>query len=145
MPFYLSEIETRKQLIDKELSAAGWGDAEKVRVEVLIYAVAEESDGFADYVLLDSRGNPLAIVEAKKTSRDELSGKRQAADYADAIERKTGFDPFIFLTNGKEVQFWDRAASAPRKVSGFYSQADLERMEKAEAILADFKDKDMPR
>jgi len=70
----------------------------------------------------------LAVVEAKHTSRDEIAGKRQAADYADAIKSKHRQDPFIFLTNGKEIQFWDRERYAPRKVSGFYTRDDLERL-----------------
>lgn len=70
----------------------------------------------------------MAVVEAKHTSRDEIAGKRQAADYADAIKSKHRQDPFIFLTNGKEIQFWDRERYAPRKVSGFYTRDDLERL-----------------
>lgn len=52
----------------------------------------------------------------------------QAADYADAIKAKFGQDPFIFLTNGKEIQFWDRERYALRRVSGFYTRDDLERL-----------------
>jgi type I restriction enzyme R subunit len=78
--------------------------------------------------LLDKNNQPLAIVEAKKTGRDALSGKRQASDYADHIQKRFGFDPFIFLTNGKEIEFWDRANYPPRKVSGFYTIEDLERL-----------------
>lgn len=86
------------------------------------------SEQFADYVLLGSDNKPLAVVEAKRTSRDELAGKRQAADYADAIKAKFGHDPFIFLTNGKEIQFWDRDRYPPRKIAGFYTRDDLERL-----------------
>ncbi len=35
-------------------------------------------------------------MEAKRTSRDELSGKRQTADYEDNLKNQFGFDPFIF-------------------------------------------------
>lgn len=83
---------------------------------------------FVDYVLLDSDGVPIALVEAKRTSRDALAGKRQAADYADQIKRRFGVDPFIFLTNGTEIWFWDRERYPPRRVSGFYTLEDLERL-----------------
>jgi hypothetical protein len=63
------------------------------------------SNEFADYALLDRLGRPLAIVEAKKSSRDALSGERQAADYADALRAKHGIDPFVFLANGDEIWF----------------------------------------
>ncbi|MDD2769823.1 MAG: DEAD/DEAH box helicase family protein [Methylococcus sp.] len=100
--------------------------------EVMLQAAEPEGtygqEQFADYVLLGSDGKPLAIVEAKRSSRDELSGKRQAADYADIIKAKFGYDPFVFLSNGQEIQFWDRVRYPPRKVAGFYTRDDLERL-----------------
>ena len=63
---------------------------------------------FADYVLLGRDGRPLAVIEAKRTSRDAIDGKRQASDYADRICSQFGVDPFIFLANGQTVHFWDR-------------------------------------
>ena len=50
-------------------------------------------------------GRPWAIVEAKRTSREALEGKRQAADYADRICAAHHFEPFIFLTMGKKYFF----------------------------------------
>ncbi len=84
-------------------------------------------DQFADYALLGSDLKPLAVVEAKRTSRDELAGKRRVVDDAEAIKAKTGIDPFVFLTNGKEIQFWDRDRYPPRNIAGFYTRDDLER------------------
>ena len=34
--------------------------------------------GYADYVLWDDNGNPLAVIEAKKTSVDPERGRQQA-------------------------------------------------------------------
>lgn len=50
-------------------------------------------------------GKPLAIIEAKRTSRDSLAGQRQASDYSDRIREIYGVEPFIFLTNGREIWF----------------------------------------
>jgi type I restriction enzyme R subunit len=44
------------------------------------------ADAFADYALLDRLNRPLAVVEAKRTSRSPVEGERQAAD-SDEIER----------------------------------------------------------
>ncbi|RQY65625.1 type I restriction endonuclease subunit R [Burkholderia stagnalis] len=130
---YSSEAATRIQLIDAQLARAGWSKSRRTLIEEFV-VTAQGPEGsysgqqFADYVLLGSDGKPLAVVEAKRTARDELAGKRQAADYSDVIKAKFGQDPFIFLTNGKEIQFWDRERYAPRKVSGFYTRDDLERL-----------------
>ena len=83
---------------------------------------------YADYLLLDSFGAPLAIVEAKRTSKDPHLGQKQAEMYADDIKRQTGKDVFIFLSNGYQIIFWDRERYSPREVKGFYAREDLERL-----------------
>lgn len=128
-----NEATTRVQLIDAQLAHAGWNKSRRSLIEEFVLAAQANEAGyngqqFADYVLLGGDGKPLAVVEAKRTSRDELAGKRQAADYADVIKAKFSQDPYVFLTNGKEIQFWDRDRYAPRKVSGFYTRDDLERL-----------------
>lgn len=128
-----TEAQTRSSFIDIQLAHAGWTKNRYSLVEKFSLDVSEPnenniSEQFSDYVLLGSDGKPVAIVEAKRSSRDELAGKRQAADYADAIKSRFGLDPYIFLTNGKEIQFWDRERYAPRKVAGFYTRDDLERL-----------------
>lgn len=129
----INEQTTRAQYIDTQLAQAGWSRGRcAVLEEFLVSAVGQKGERsreqFVDYVLLDSNNKPIALVEAKRSSRDELAGKRQAADYADAIKATFGEDVFIFLTNGKEIQFWDRMRYAPRKVAAFYTRDDLERL-----------------
>jgi type I restriction enzyme, R subunit len=131
----LNEAQTRQQLIDQQLARAGWGMAERRMLEEYPLSIAEaepdygqQPQEFADYVLLGRDGKPLAVIEAKRTSRDALAGKRQASDYADRIRNYFGFDPFIFLTNSQTVLFWDRNRYPPRGVSGFFTREDLERL-----------------
>jgi type I restriction enzyme, R subunit len=133
IPSGRNEASTRADLIDVQLSRAGWSKNRRMLVEELSLQTAAPSgaygaEQFADYVLLSSDGKPIAVVEAKRSARDELAGKRQAADYADALAAKFFEEPFIFLTNGKEIQFWDRGRNAPRKIAGFYTRDDLERL-----------------
>lgn len=127
-----TEQQTRGRLIDRDLARAGWTAARRTLIEEFALAAHSDIPGdspeFADYALLGSDGKPIAVVEAKRTSRDELAGKRQASDYADRIKARFGIDPFIFLTNGKEIQFWDRDRYPPRKIAGFYTRDDLERL-----------------
>jgi type I restriction enzyme, R subunit len=133
-----SERHTRQTHIDDQLGRAGWAvGSRRVMEEFLIenstlvcaplesYKVVNE---FADYVLLDRLDRPLAIVEAKRSSRDPLEGERQAADYANALREKHGADPFVFLANGDEIWFWHRNLYPPRKVSGFFNEDDLTRL-----------------
>ena len=71
----------------------------------------------------------MAIVEAKKTSRDARVGQEQARQYAENIQKNSGKDmPFVFYTNGHDIYFWDTEKYPPRKVYGFPTKKDLERM-----------------
>lgn len=132
-----NEQTTRKQRIDHQLARAGWGKGSLSFVEEFLLKDSEikdpttpyiAGDEFVDYALPDAARRPLGIVEAKKSSRDALEGERQAADYADRIEKIYGVSPFIFLANGKEILFWHRGLYPPRKVSGFFSREDMERL-----------------
>ncbi|WP_219847206.1 DEAD/DEAH box helicase family protein [Burkholderia multivorans] len=128
-----TETETRARRIDVDLARAGWSAPRRNLLEEVLLRTAEPTPEygdvrFADYVLLDVSRNPIAVVEAKRSARDELAGKHQSAEYADAIRAKTGTDPFIYLTNGRDIQFWDRDRYPPRRVAGFHSPEDLERL-----------------
>jgi len=137
----LNESETRQQIIDKRLSKAGWNvkDPSEVTEELDIRVDEKrlretrgryEGHLFADYALLGKDGYPLAIVEAKKTSRDAEEGKEQAFIYAKEIQKiNPGKDiPFVTYTNGYEIHFWDTERYPPRKVYGFPTRDDLDRI-----------------
>ena len=134
-------------MVDDLLRQTGWDPADKSQVltEVSIrettWMIAEPpssygapssrstSDGDeiptgrADYVLLDRRGRPIAIVEAKRSAIEPYTAKQQALPYA----KKIGA-PFIFLTNGELIYFWDYGNDDARIVNSFYSRRDLERL-----------------
>ena len=73
-------------------------------------------------------GKPIAIVEAKRESRDPLEGERQAEEYADRIEAGDQVVPFIYLANGNQIWFLDRGRFPIREISQFYTPDDLERL-----------------
>ncbi|MDO9537561.1 MAG: DEAD/DEAH box helicase family protein [Thermoplasmata archaeon] len=142
----LNEFQTRKQKIDVLLREQGWivGDKSRVIIEVDTkqsdfnkrdYRTVSETlkndmeSKYADYLLLDSIGRPLAIIEAKRTCKDPiLAAQKQAEEYADDIKAQMGRDVIIFLSNGYEIWFWDRERYPQRMVKGFFAQRDLERM-----------------
>lgn len=125
----LNEAQTRKKLIDVLLEQAGWevcGSKVVKEYKIENYKGENGKVGFADYVLLDKKDNPIAVVEAKKTMVDPYVGQQQAKSYADGIEVQTGIRPIIYFTNGYETHMWDDKYSAPRLVWGFYTLEDLE-------------------
>ena len=134
-------------VIDDLLRQADWDPADKSQVltEVSIqdtsWMVAEpvapygsgpsrkthENDeiptGRTDYVLMDGRGHPLAIIEAKRSAIEPYTAKQQSLPYAKRIG-----SPFIFLTNGDLIYFWDYGNDDARIVNSFFSRRDLERL-----------------
>jgi diadenosine tetraphosphatase ApaH/serine/threonine PP2A family protein phosphatase len=81
-----------------------------------------------DYVLWGGDGKPLALVEAKRTSRDSMEGQRQAELYANCLEQRYGQRPLIFLSNGYRHRLWDDLRYPPREVQGFYKKDELETL-----------------
>ena len=128
-PEDISEFLTRKKYIDVDLKLLGWVFGDDVREEVELFGMPNnEEKGFADYVLYGKDRLPLAIIEAKRTSKDPKIGTHQAKLYADCLERMTGSRPMMFTTNGFETYLWDDVVSPQRKVSGVFSKADLEKL-----------------
>ena len=130
------EATTRTLLIDSLLASAGWNVAAKeestseVGKEIEVRDQPTDSGiGYADYVLWDDNGNPLAVIEAKKTSVDPERGRHQAKLYADGLEKTYGHRPVIFYTNGFDIWIWDDAQGfPPRKLYGFYSKDSLQHL-----------------
>jgi len=143
---YESELQTRLLRINVSLEESGWKvkdrsmvveevDTRQSDFKVRDYKTVDETlkndreSKYADYLLLDKKGDPLAVVEAKRTSKDPIIGKTQAREYAGDIKNQTGKDVFVFLTNGYEIWFWNLNYENPRMISGFFNQDDLERIQ----------------
>ena len=128
-----SEFETRKRYIDIDMKLAGWqftGPDADVQTEYPVEGMAGVvgQAGYVDYVLFGKDGLPLAVVEAKRTSKDPNIGRKQAVLYADCLERKFGRRPMMFTTNGFETYFWDDQSGPQREVSGIFSKDDLQKL-----------------
>ncbi|SDZ86036.1 DEAD/DEAH box helicase family protein [Microbulbifer marinus] len=125
-----SEAKTRQLLIDTMLAQAGWdlNNKEQVSLEFEVtHQPTQSGKGYADYVLWGEDGQPLAVIEAKKSGEVNLqAGREQARLYADSLEKMGYRRPVIFYTNGYETFIWDDAQyNTYRPVYGFYSRDSL--------------------
>jgi type I restriction enzyme R subunit len=135
----MNESKTRKELIDLQLKEAGWDVDDMTQVvqefDIIVNNnIASEprtkysGHQFSDYVLLGKDGKTLAVVEAKKTSKNAEIGREQAKQYCYNIQKEKGGElPFCFYTNGHEIFFWNLEHYPPKKVIGFPTRDDLER------------------
>lgn len=132
----LDEAQTRTRLIDAQLVSAGWDVGEgldstrEVGKEVEVGGQPTKSGiGYADYVLWDEDGSPLAVIEAKRTSVEAERGRKQAKLYADGLEHEYGTRPVIVYTNGFDIWMWDDLQGfPPRGLFGFYSKDSLQHL-----------------
>lgn len=126
-----NEAATRVFRIDPELQKRGWNlaDRTQVRLEVPVDGYdAEPWNGVTDYCLYEPSGLVIAVIEAKRTSREPRVGEEQLRHYVDEIAKRQGFRPFGFMSNGLSWYFWDVGEANPRLVAGMFSPDDLKRL-----------------
>lgn len=122
-----NEAETRDYFIDLLLKEAGWALDQSKNREFPVQGMPSNSgQGFVDYVLWADDGQPLALIEAKRTRHDPQVGQQQAKLYADCLEQQFGQRPIIFYTNGYQHWLWDDASYPPRPIQGFLKKPELE-------------------
>lgn len=146
IPSEFTESQTRQHLIDVDLKEAGWDnlvegrDMEYPVKGMPVTADNPKGNGFVDYVLWDDNGKPLAVVEAKRTTKDLDIGKHQAFLYANCLEQMHGQRPVIFYTNGYETKLWDDTFySTPRRVYGYYTKEELQWLIQKRATIKDIR------
>lgn len=132
-PSLVTEMETRRLLIDLGLREAGWDNLQRPRdleypVNNMPLSTNPSGKGYIDYVLWDDDGKPLAVIEAKSTLHDSMKGQHQASIYADCLEKTTGQRPIIFYTNGYDTYIWDDLFYPPRQIYGFYTKKELQTL-----------------
>nr|WP_163500910.1 DEAD/DEAH box helicase family protein [Halomonas socia] len=122
----LNEAETRAELIDPALKAAGWGvvEASRVRREMITLgrlqgAGKRAKQDIADYVLI-YRGQKLAVIEAKKRSLLATEGLAQAKRYAERLQAR-----FAYATNGDAIYRIDMITGAEGEVAGYPAPDEL--------------------
>ena len=122
---------TARIKINKLLEAAGWrffaeeNASANIRLEPSITIKSSDLDalgenfektskGFIDFLLLDTKGFPLIVLEAKSEGRNPLVGKEQARKYARSQNCR-----FVILSNGNLHYFWDLERGNPYIITSF--------------------------
>ena len=101
------QLETQTKVTSKELLSQG-NDFEKTK------------RGAVDYLLLDEKGFPVLVLEAKREAKNPLDGKEQARIYAHSLNVR-----FVILSNGNLHYFWDLEVGNPEIIIEFPTQESL--------------------
>ena len=78
-------------------------------------------NGFIDFLLLDKKGFPFIVLEAKAEDKNPLFGKEQARKYANSQNCR-----FVILSNGNLHYLWDLERGNPNVISKFPSPESVE-------------------
>lgn len=123
--------------INKLLEAAGWrffddenGPA-NIQLEPNIKIKEKDVDvfgedfesvqnGFVDFLLLNEKGFPLVVLEAKREEKNPLDGKEQARKYAKSLNVR-----FVILSNGNLHYYWDLERGNPEIITEFPTQESI--------------------
>ena len=118
---------TARRKIDQLLENAGWrffddgNGAANIRLEAHVALQRDDFRGFVDFLLLDDRGFPLIVLEAKSEDQDPLVGKEQARRYARSLNCR-----FVILSNGNLHYFWDLERGNPHIITAFPTPDSVE-------------------
>ena len=130
------EAKARKR-INKLLEDAGWrffddenGKA-NIQLEQGVSMTKQDIDafgedfektrkGYIDFLLLNEKGFPLVVLEAKREDKNPLDGKEQARKYAKSINVR-----YIILSNGDLHFYWDMESGNPTPIRVFPTQESL--------------------
>ena len=122
---------TARIKINKLLEAAGWrffgdsGGPANIQLEPSITIKTQDLDalgvnfekatkGFIDFLLLNEKGFPFIVLEAKAEDKNPLVGKEQARKYARSQNCR-----FVILSNGNLHYFWDLERGNPYIITTF--------------------------
>lgn len=86
-------------------------------------------NGFVDFLLLDDKGKPFIVLEAKAEDKDPLVGKEQAREYAKSLYLK-----YVILSNGNQHYFWNIYKGNPQLITAF---PGYESIRESKAMNAD--------
>src|SRR4029077_14882429 len=109
-------------LIDKALEFSGWDLLSRQQIQFELHT----GNGRADYLLKDSLGRVLCVLEAKREDLDPYDAKEQARGYTENLKA-----PLIILSNGREHWFWNFERADQRdayRIERLPSREDLERL-----------------
>jgi type I restriction enzyme, R subunit len=134
---------TSRIKINKLLETAGWRfftDSEgpaNIQLEPSVTLKTQDLDalgenfekstkGFIDFLLLNEKGFPFIVLEAKAEDKSPLVGKEQARKYAKSKNCR-----FVILSNGNLHYFWDLERGNPYLITVFPSPTSVADYQKS--------------
>lgn len=135
------EEANKKLFIRASLRESGWKivgvDNQMLPGCASLNCIIDDSGEMIDYVINGRDNKPLAIVEETETKKNPISGRAKANKVADLLEKKYGYKPVVYYTDGYHIYCIDQLGFPARRVFDFHTVEELELLKLRRTIRTD--------
>lgn len=135
------ENENKKLFIRASLRESGWKIVsvpnQAMPCCATLNCIIDESGDVIDYILNGRDNRPLAIIEETETKKNPILGRKKANAVAEQLEKKYGYKPIIYCTDGYHIYCIDQLGFPVRRVFDFHTIEELELLKQRRSMRID--------
>ena len=138
------ENENKKLFMQASLRESGWKIVnipnQNMPCCASINCVINDNGDVIDFILYGRDNKPLAIIEETETKKNPVLGRKKANRVAAELEKKYGYKPIVYYTDGYHIYCIDQLGYAPRRVFDFHTIDELELLKLRRTMRTDLSD-----
>lgn len=138
------ENENKKLFLQASLRESGWKIVnvpnQNMPCCASLNCVINDNGDVIDFILYGRDNKPLAIIEETETKKNPVLGRKKANRVAEELEKKYGYKPVVYYTDGYHIYCIDQLGYAPRRVFDFHTIDELELLKLRRTMRTDLSD-----
>ena len=135
------ENENKRLFIRASIRESGWKIVnvpnQAMPCCATLNCIIDDSGDVIDYILNGRDNRPLAIIEETETKKNPILGRKKAYTVAEQLEKKYGYKPIIYYTDGYHIYCIDQLGFPARRVFDFHTVEELELLKQRRTMRMD--------
>ena len=135
------ENENKRLFIRASLRESGWKivsvSNQAMPCCATLNCIIDDSGDVIDYILNGRDNRPLAIIEETETKKNPVLGRKKAIAVAEQLEKKYGYKPIVYYTDGYHIYCIDQLGFPARRVFDFHTIEELELLKQRRSMRVD--------
>jgi len=135
------ENENKRLFIRASLRESGWKivsvSNQAMPCCATLNCIIDDSGDVIDYILNGRDNRPLAIIEETETKKNPVLGRKKAIAVAEQLEKKYGYKPIVYYTDGYHIYCIDQLGFSARRVFDFHTIEELELLKQRRSMRVD--------
>lgn len=134
------DATNKENFIKASLREAGWKISSASNQMMPCCAcmnVKLDNSDYVDYIINGNDNKPLAIIEYIKPGKNLIDARKVALSKADELEKKYGYKPIVYYTNGYYIYCIDQLGYPPRRVFEIHSIEEMELLKQRRVLRKD--------